>query len=381
MKMSTWKIAIATFAALATMIVPAQAGNPNCTEVDGDYIVSFPRGANLGNEMKAAAGRQIETKFTYDSVLNGFAATLTAEQACAFKKRPGAIVERDSEATTTVSRAVSSTLWGLDRIDQRTPNLDGNLNTDTSGVGVNVYVLDTGINTKHTQFTSRIGAGFSTVGKGVEDCNGHGTHVSGTVGGRDFGVANGVTLYPIRVLGCNGSGSWSGIISGIDWVAKNKKLPAVASMSIGGGLSATVNTAVQNLINSNVTVVVAAGNSATDACKSSPASAPNAITVGAITKQTNADVLASYSNIGDCVDIYAPGTNIFSAWIKGTTATNVISGTSMATPHVTGIVARFPQSNPSATPAQVTSAVFGARTSSNGMLIACLTGAGECSTN
>lgn len=386
MKMSTWKIVIATFAAIATMIVPAQAGNPNCTEVDGDYIVSFPRGANLGNEMKAAAGRQIETKFTYDSVLNGFAATLTAEQACAFKKRPGAIVERDGEATTTESRSVSSSLWGLDRIDQRTPNLDGYLNTDTSGVGVNVYVLDTGINTKHTQFTTRIGAGFSTVGKGVEDCNGHGTHVSGTVGGRDYGVANGVTLYPIRVLGCNGSGSWSGIISGMDWVAKNKKSPAVASMSLGGGRSETVNVAVQRLIDSNVTVVVAAGNSATDACKSSPASAPNAITVGAITNQTNTDqtntdALASYSNIGDCVDIYAPGTNIFSAWIKGSAATKVISGTSMATPHVTGIVARFLQNNKNATPAQVTSAVFGARTLSNGMLIACLTGTGECSTN
>lgn len=356
--MKNWKVILASFSLLVALINSAQAANPNCDEVDGDFIVSFQRVVNVANEMRAAVGREIQTKFSYNQVLNGFAATLTGEQACAFKRRPGALVEKDRIASIDTSRPISQPgLWGLDRIDQTNPSLSNTLNIDSDGTGVNVYILDTGIYSKHSQFGGRVKSGYSTVGGGTEDCNGHGTHVAGTVGGSTYGVANNVWLFPVRVLGCNGSGSYSGIISGLDWVAANQaqsSRPGVASMSLGGGLSTSLNDAVEKLISNKVSVVVAAGNSTSDACFFSPASAPNAITVGATDKPTTSiDQIASYSNYGSCVDVYAPGTGIMSAWIKNTNATKTISGTSMATPHVTGIVARYLQLNPSAIPSGV----------------------------
>ena len=387
MKMSTWKIAIATFAALATMIVPAQAGNPNCTEVDGDYIVSFPRGANLGNEMKAAAGRQIETKFTYDSVLNGFAATLTSEQACAFKKRPGATVELDGIATTMAVKTLTSNYWGLDRIDQKTRNLDNAFNVDSSGTGVFAFIFDTGIRSTHEQFNNanaRVSSnGYDAIkdGRNLDDCNGHGTHVAGTVGGKDTGVASAVTLVPIRVLGCSGSGSWSGIIAGLDYVAKDSRRPAVVSMSIGGKLNKTLNSSVQNFIlKSGIPVVVAAGNDGRDACQFSPAAVPEAITVGATDKNDN---LASFSNRGKCVDVYAPGVGIYSSVNTNDSSYASWNGTSMATPHVTGVVARFLEKNVSGNYANSLTAINGAKspTSVAGVAIVCLTGTKECSSN
>ena len=352
MKMSTWKIAIATFAALATMIDPAQAGNPNCTEVDGDYIVSFPRGANLGNEMKAAAGRQIETKFTYDSVLNGFAATLTAEQACAFKKRPGAIVEFDGEATASAPRTTSVDLWGLDRIDEIALPLNGSLDNPFTGAGVRAYIVDTGINSGHVQFGNRVSkSGFTSIKDqwGLNDCNGHGTHVAGTVGGSTYGVSTAVSLYSVRVLDCRGSGKWSGVIAGLNWIGKNNgSAKAVVNMSLGGGANSNLDTAVRNLIAKNITVVVAAGNDGANACNYSPARVTEAITVGAITLvNSSTEAIANYSNTGLCVDIYAPGTAITSSWIGATTATKSISGTSMATPHVAGAIASYLEANSS----------------------------------
>ena len=388
MKMSTWKIAIATFAAIATMIVPAQAGNPNCTEVDGDYIVSFPRGANLGNEMKAAAGRQIETKFTYDSVLNGFAATLTAEQACAFKKRPGAIVEIDGPVQADAAPAS----WGLSRIDEKSLPLDNSdFNISSNGSGVTVYVIDTGIKSDHSEFLNRVVAGYSVFKSttpatlaDTNDLNGHGSHVAGTIGGTTYGVAKGVTLVPVQVLDSTGSGSWSGVISGINWVAKNKASKSVANLSLGGGKNSSVDTAVQNLINSGVTVVVAAGNENRDACTRSPARVPAALTIGASALSGSSEIRASYSNSGKCVDIYAPGSSIVSVGISSNSASATMSGTSMASPHVAGIAARFIGSASSVpTPAQVASAIVASRNplGTTGLFIACLTGAGECSTN
>lgn len=387
MKKPTWKIAIATFAALATMIVPAQAGNPNCTEVDGDYIVSFPTGANVADEIRNSSGRPIKAKFIFNSVLNGFAANLTAEQVCAFKKRSGALVELDDTVTASVVKTLSnSEPWGIDRIDQISNKLDSNFNIDSSGSKVFVFVFDSGIRISHEQFMRNGSSIVSTTGYdaikdgyGLNDCAGHGTHVSGTVGGKDTGVASAVTLVPVRVLGCNGSGSWSGVIAGLDYVATNTLLrPAVVTMSLGGKLNKSLNSSLQKFIrNYGITAVVAAGNDGRDACQFSPAAVPEAITVGASDRN---DRIANFSNKGSCVDIYAPGVGIFSSIKDSDSSYGSWNGTSMATPHVTGIIARYLEINSKATPSQVAIAV---QSKSNplgttGLRIACLTGANEC---
>jgi subtilisin family serine protease len=218
---------------------------------------------------------------------------------------------------------------------------------------VNAYILDTGIRSTHTEFAGRLrpGANFAKGKGGTEDCNGHGTHVAGTVGGTTYGVAKGVNLVPVRVLDCRGSGTWSGVIDGMDWVAANPTRPAVANMSLGGGANASIDAAIDRMTKAGVTTVVAAGNETADACTKSPAAAPSAITVGATDK---ADTLASFSNFGGCVDILAPGVGITSAWYRSDTQTNTISGTSMASPHVAGAAALVLQGNPGASPAAVT---------------------------
>ncbi len=388
MRRSMRLIPATIFIALLGIVLPAEAGNPNCTEVAGDYIVSLPRGANVGNEMKAAAGRQIETKFTFDSALNGFAATLSSEQVCAFKKRPGVLVERDAEvfASPKQSKPVVTDWrsWGLDRIDEQGLPLDSVFNRTTNGSGVRVFVIDTGIYSGHSQFQGRVISGFSAIkdGRGTGDCNGHGTHVAGTIGGRDIGVANQVTLVPVRVLNCQGSGSWSGVIAGIDWIIKNKGTgKSVANLSLGGPKTASLDSAVNNLINSGVTTVVAAGNDGQNACNYSPANVPAAITVGAseYNSTNGTEGVASYSNFGTCVDIYAPGSAIKSTWIGNVNASNTISGTSMASPHVAGIVARYLQgigSNPALVSTLVTSSDNSSALGSTGLRLACLIG--EC---
>jgi hypothetical protein len=263
-----------------------------------------------------------------------------------------------------VSRAVG-TLWGLDRLDQVNPTpLDNTYNVpgNANGAGVTVYVLDTGLRATHTEFTGRVAAGqdFIGDGQGTNDCNGHGTHVSGTVLGTKFGVATGAKVAPVRVLGCDGSGSGQGVINGINWVTQNAKKPAVASMSLGGGRSATENAAVERAIAAGIPFAVAAGNENADACNTSPASATNAITVGAMDKTT--DNRASYSNWGTCLDIFAPGTNIESASFNSDTGSVVFSGTSMATPHVAGVMALILGKNPTFTAAQVNSALINGAT-------------------
>jgi subtilisin family serine protease len=221
---------------------------------------------------------------------------------------------------------------------------------------VTAYVIDTGIQ-PHNEFSGRLGSGYTAIndGRGTTDCNGHGTHVAGTVGGTTYGVAKQVTLVPVRVLGCDGSGTNSGVIAGMDWVA-GRGGPAVANMSLGGGASTATDSAVSRMTSSGVTTVVAAGNENQNACNVSPARASSAITVGST---TNTDARSSFSNWGSCVDIFAPGSNITSAWIGSTSATNTISGTSMASPHVAGVAAQYLQTNPGASPTTVTNALIG----------------------
>jgi len=223
---------------------------------------------------------------------------------------------------------------------------------------VRVYVIDTGIRTSHTQFGSRALAVYDAFGSNGQDCNGHGTHVAGTVGGSTYGVAKGVRLVAVRVLSCSGSGSTSGVIAGVNFVTSNHTAgaPAVANMSLGGGVSTALDTAVRNSIADGVTYAVAAGNSNTNATSSSPARVAEAITVGS---STSGDARSSFSNFGAVVDIFAPGSGITSAWSTSNTATNTISGTSMATPHVAGMAARYLQSNPGASPATVRNALVG----------------------
>lgn len=318
----------------------AEAAGPKCDAIDGDYIVTFAPGIGVDKEIKAAPGRAISAKFTYKNVLNGFAANLSAEQVCAFQKRPN-IQSVELDGIASIETTQLGATWGLDRIDSKSPSVlkDGAYNYSSTGLGVTVYVIDTGIQSGHSDFAGAVTSGFSAIAGGTEDCNGHGTHVAGTIGGSTYGVAKDVTLVPVRVLDCSGSGAISGVIAGVDFVkgaTAANTTNAVANMSLGGGANTALDTAVKNLISSGVTVVVAAGNSRADACKSSPARVPAAITVAA---SDSNDAFASFSNRGSCVDIIAPGVSITSDWLNN--STNTISGTSMASPHVAGAVARY----------------------------------------
>ncbi len=327
--------------------------------VPGSYIVVLEDGIRdlpaAANEMAAQhAGR---LGFLYERALRGFSIELPEGRARALAHDPRvAWVEEDGVVELGASQ--SGATWGLDRIDQRDLPLNSTYNYNATGSGVRAYIIDTGILGTHTQFGGRVAAGYTAIsdGRGTTDCNGHGTHVAGTVGGSTYGVAKSVTLVPVRVLDCNGSGTNSGVIAGVDWVTSNHGAgqPAVANMSLGGGASAALDTAVRNSIADGVTYAVASGNSNADACTSSPARVSEAITVNS---STSSDARSSFSNWGTCTDIFAPGSSITSAWYTSTTATNTISGTSMATPHVTGVAALYLQGNPSASPSTVWGAI------------------------
>jgi subtilisin family serine protease len=259
--------------------------------------------------------------------------------------------------------------WGLDRIDQRARTLTTTFNYTNTGTGVKAYIIDTGIRFNHAEFGGRVTSGFDAVDDGsADDCNGHGTHVAGTVGGTTYGVAKGVDLVAVRVLNCSGSGTWSGVIAGIDWVTGNHSegTPAVANLSLGGGANSSVDQAVRNMIADGVATAVAAGNGnqggrAQDACKYSPARVTDAMTIGATTRT---DTKARWSNYGNCVDWFAPGVDITSAWHTSATATNTISGTSMATPHTAGVAALYLEANPGASAASVRNALYSNTTKS-----------------
>lgn len=293
--------------------------------------------------------------FTYDAALEGFAAVLPGRAVDGLANDPSvAWIEPNRVVRLDVSQSPAT--WGIDRIDQRNLPLNNTYTYNLTGSGVHAYIIDTGLLGTHTEFSGRVGGGYTAIndGRGVGDCNGHGTHVAGTVGGTTHGVAKQVIVHPVRVLNCQGSGSNAGVIAGINWVAANRVLPAVINMSLGGGASSAVDTAVRNAVNAGITTVVAAGNSSANACNSSPAREPLAITVGAT---TSSDARATYSNFGSCLDIFAPGTSIRSAWHTGNSAFNTISGTSMASPHVAGAAALYLHAFPGASPATVAAAL------------------------
>jgi subtilisin family serine protease len=291
----------------------------------------------------------------YAHAIRGFSAFMSEEDALAIAADPNVeYVEEDSimEAIATQTNAT----WGIDRIDQRNRPLNATYSYTTTGSSVNAYVIDTGVRRTHSQFGGRAFHGFTAIndGRGSTDCNGHGTHVAGTIGGSTYGVAKAVRIFAVRVLSCSGSGSTSGVIAGVDWVRANRIRPAVANMSLGGGASSALDTAVNNSINSGVTYAIAAGNSNANAANFSPARVAAAITVGS---STSTDARSSFSNFGSVVDIFAPGSSITSAWSTSDTAIRTISGTSMATPHVAGVAARYLQANPGASPGTVRNAL------------------------
>jgi subtilisin family serine protease len=327
------------------------------------YIVVLQEGADSDAVAKEHGRRYgASVRFVYGDALDGYAAQIPPDRLGEVRSDPRvAYVEPDGEVTAFTTQ--SNATWGLDRVDQRSLPLSGTFSYNNTGSGVSAYIVDTGIRFSHSDFGARAVSGYDSVDGGTaDDCNGHGTHVAGTTGGGAWGVAKGVSLVAVRVLNCNGSGTISGVIAGVNWVTSDHDPgeSAIANMSLGGGASSSLDTAVKNSIADGVSYAVAAGNGnrggvAQDACKYSPARVAEAITIGATDKT---DKKASWSNYGNCVDWFAPGVGITSAWHTSATATNTISGTSMATPHTAGVAALYLQSNPGASPATVRTALY-----------------------
>jgi subtilisin family serine protease len=326
----------------ASSLAPVHSAAPG-NRIDGSYIVVLKDGASARSVM-AVAG-VTHPKFEYSpGTLNGFNAVLNQGQLNALRNNPN-VDYIEEEQVFTVGATQTGATWGIDRTDQRNLPLSGTYQYNNTGSGVYVYVIDTGILSTHTQFGTRARNVWNGVGGTSEDCHGHGTHVAGTIGGSTFGMAKAAQLRGVKVFDCAGRTGSGTVIAAIDWVRLNRLNPAVANMSLGGPYSGATNTATNNLSASGVFVAVAAGNQNQDACNVSPASASGAVTVASSDRY---DYKSSFSNWGNCVNIYAPGSSITSAWWSSTTATNTISGTSMASPHVAGLAAAIKQTNPSA---------------------------------
>ncbi|MCL7428562.1 S8 family peptidase [Streptomyces sp. YS415] len=328
------------------------------------YIVTLKPEARAAS----AEGRALAKKYgadierTYTKALNGYAVDASAAEAKKFAADPAVASVVQNRTFSITATQPNPPSWGLDRVDQRNLPLNSSYTyPDTAGQGVTAYVIDTGVRITHSDFGGRASYGYDAVDNDntAQDGHGHGTHVAGTVAGTAYGVAKKARVVGVRVLNNSGSGTTAQVVAGIDWVARNAVKPAVANMSLGGGADTAIDTAVRNAIASGVTFAVAAGNESTNASTRSPARVTEAITVGAT---TSSDARASYSNYGTVLDLFAPGSSITSAWSTSDTATNTISGTSMATPHVAGAAALHLAANPAATPAQVASALTTAAT-------------------
>jgi subtilisin family serine protease len=364
-------VALALFAVATTAFAGDGTIRKAANPVAGSYIVVLNEGAARPADAPVFDGPSVAAvaddmglvyggrpEFVYDHALQGFSIKTTAPRA-AMLARDWRVAYVEEDGVVSIDTTQTNATWGIDRIDQRSRPLSGTYTYFNTGAGVKAYIIDTGIRRTHTQFGGRAIFGFDAVTSGgtANDCHGHGTHVAGTVGGSIHGVAKGVTLVAVRVLNCSGSGTTSGVVAGINFVTSNhlSGQPAVANMSLGGGVSSSIDSAVQNSINDGVSYAIAAGNNNGNACNTSPARVAAAMTIGST---TSTDARSSFSNFGSCVDWFAPGSSITSAWNTSDTATRTISGTSMATPHTAGVAALYLQSNPGASPATVRTALF-----------------------
>ncbi|HEV2088518.1 MAG TPA: S8 family peptidase [Cryptosporangiaceae bacterium] len=355
----------ATFVASPAAAETARGTVLRATEggISNSYIVVLKDTATVREQGVAATARSLLARHSgsldraYQKALLGFAATIDDAKAERLAADPRVAYVQQNRVHRASGTQTAPPSWGLDRIDQRTLPLNNSYTYPSTAGTVHAYIIDTGIRFSHQTFGGRAVSGRDTIDNdnNASDCNGHGTHVAGTVGGSQYGVAKAVRLVGVRVLNCSGSGTTAQVVAGIDWVTANAIKPAVANMSLGGGADTALDQAVKNSIASGISYGIAAGNGILgllpqDACTQSPARVPEAITVSATQRD---DRKPGWANTGTCVDIFAPGVDITSAWHTSDTATNTISGTSMATPHVVGAAAMYLESNPTATPQQV----------------------------
>jgi len=334
--------------------------------VPNEYIVALrsaivSQGQLSATALSMAAGAGAQITYVYGDAINGFAVKADANALAAIRANPSVEYVEPVQVMRAIATQAPTPSWGLDRIDQANLPLNNSFTYPTGGGAVHVYIIDTGLLTTHNDFSGRVGLSSNHIqptggSPAWTDCAGHGTHVSGTIAGTTYGILKTATVHAVRVLDCGGSGTSASVIAGINWVIANAVQPAVSNMSLGGGADVSIDNATNAMANAGIVSAVAAGNSnGANACNFSPARATQAVTVGAT---TNTDARSSFSNIGTCLDIFAPGSAITSDYIGGNSATAILSGTSMASPHVAGVAALYRSLNPSATAAQTVSALI-----------------------